>query len=74
MSGLDLRRRLAGSKQYPGLDTFKLSDDLLMLHHVALVPGEAFGAPGFLRLSYATDEATIEEGLGKMAKALAAVV
>jgi aspartate aminotransferase len=44
-----------------------------MQHHVALVPGEAFGAPGFLRLSYATDEATIEAGLTRIKDALAAL-
>jgi aspartate/methionine/tyrosine aminotransferase len=35
---------------------------------VALVPGEAFGAPGYLRLSYATDMASIREGVGRLAK------
>ncbi|MBI2895160.1 MAG: pyridoxal phosphate-dependent aminotransferase [Deltaproteobacteria bacterium] len=37
---------------------------------VAVVPGEAFGAPGHLRLSYATGEATIREGLDRMRKSL----
>ncbi len=32
----------------------------------AFVPGEAFGAPGYLRASYATSEATIEEGLRRL--------
>jgi hypothetical protein len=31
------------------------------------VPGESFGAPGFLRLSYATGDADIEEGIGRIA-------
>ena len=39
---------------------------LLDRAHVALVPGEAFGAPGYLRLSYATSIARIEEGLGRL--------
>lgn len=34
---------------------------------VAVVPGEAFGTPGYLRLSYATSDADITEGVGRMA-------
>jgi aspartate aminotransferase len=41
---------------------------LLEKAHVALVPGEAFGAPGFLRLSYATSLERIDEGLSRMQK------
>jgi aspartate aminotransferase len=33
---------------------------------VAVVPGEAFGAPGYLRLSYACSDADIEEGVGRL--------
>lgn len=51
-------------------DTFAFSDRLLLKHHIALVPGEAFGAPGYLRLSYATDEKTIEEGLKRLGDAV----
>src|SRR2546429_9586652 len=39
---------------------------LLDRAHVALVPGEAFGAPGYLRLSYATSLERIEEGLRRL--------
>jgi aspartate aminotransferase len=45
-----------------------LSKLLLEKAHVALVPGEAFGAPGFLRLSYATSIERIDEGLRRMGK------
>ena len=41
---------------------------LLEREHVALVPGEAFGAPGFLRLSYATSLDRIDEGLRRMGR------
>ncbi len=34
---------------------------------VALVPGESFGAPGFIRLSYATSDADIEQGMTRIA-------
>ena len=40
---------------------------------VASVPGTPFGAPGHLRLSYATDDATVEEGCRRIAAALASL-
>ncbi len=46
----------------------ELSRLLLEKAHVALVPGEAFGAPGFLRISYATSLDRIEEGLRRLEK------
>jgi aspartate aminotransferase len=47
-------------------DTTELAKLLLDKARVALVPGEAFGAPGYLRLSYATSIERIEEGLRRM--------
>jgi aspartate aminotransferase len=44
-------------------DTAALARLLLEREHLAVVPGEAFGAPGFLRFSYATSIERIEEGL-----------
>ncbi len=41
---------------------------LLEKAHVAVVPGEAFGASGFLRLSYATSIERIDEGLRRLEK------
>jgi aspartate aminotransferase len=41
---------------------------LLEREHVAVVPGVAFGAPGHLRLSYATSMDRIDEGLKRMAR------
>ena len=38
---------------------------------VAVVPGEAFGTPGYFRLSCALGDADLEEGVGRMAKLLA---
>jgi len=46
----------------------ELSRKLLDEAQVALVPGEAFGAPGYLRLSYATSIARIDEGLRRLEK------
>ena len=37
---------------------------------VAVVPGEAFGAPGYLRLSYALGDDDLAEGVGRMQKLL----
>jgi len=41
---------------------------LLEREHVAVVPGEAFGAPGHVRISYATSLERIEEGLRRIAR------
>ena len=41
---------------------------LLEREHVAVVPGVAFGAPGHLRISYATSMDRIDEGLKRMAR------
>ncbi|WP_035848104.1 pyridoxal phosphate-dependent aminotransferase [Kitasatospora azatica] len=38
---------------------------------VAVVPGEAFGTPGYLRLSYALGDADLVEGVARMQKLLA---
>ncbi len=43
-----------------------ISKLLLEKVHVAVVPGEAFGAPGYLRLSYATSIERIEVGLSRL--------
>jgi aspartate aminotransferase len=37
---------------------------------VALVPGEAFGAPGYARLSYALADEDLDRGLDRLAEAL----
>jgi len=50
-----------------------LCEVLLEKAHVAVVPGEAFEGPGFLRFSYATSLARIEEGIDRIARALAAL-
>lgn len=38
---------------------------------VAVVPGTAFGAPGFIRMSYADKEENLKEGVRRIAEALA---
>ncbi len=48
-----------------------LAESFLEEAHVAVVPGEAFDAPGFARFSYATARPRIEEGLDRIARVLA---
>ncbi len=48
--------------------SFELAEMLLEKVKVAIVPGEAFGAPGYLRFSYATSDEAIAEGLERIAK------
>jgi len=48
-----------------------LSEYLLLEAGVAVVPGSAFGADGYIRLSFATSNANLENALARMAKALA---
>lgn len=50
-----------------------LASTILDEADVALVPGEAFGRSGFLRLSYATSDDAIREGIGRVASLLAEV-
>jgi len=66
---IDVRDALA--KAGGKLDTYALSERLLLEQHIALVPGDAFGAPGYLRFSYTCDEATITAGLAKLGEGLA---
>lgn len=42
------------------------SKAILQEKNVAVIPGEAFGIPGFIRLSYATSMAMIEKGINRI--------
>ena len=50
----------------------ELAGNLLELIKVAVVPGEAFGAPGYFRLSYALGDDDLKEGLERLASLVAA--
>jgi aspartate aminotransferase len=54
-----------------GLGSSEFCNQLLDRHQVAVVPGIAFGADDSIRLSYATDVATIEKGLERLSKYVA---
>ena len=47
-------------------DSIKFAADLLEEQGVAIVPGLAFGTEGYFRFSFATDEATIREGISRI--------
>jgi len=56
-------------KSYKGTkieNTIQLAELLLKEKLVAVVPGEAFGAMGYMRLSYATSEENIRKGVGRL--------
>lgn len=50
--------------------TEEFAKALLETRFVSLVPGEAFGTPGFLRISYAASEKNLREGIARMREAL----
>jgi len=52
-------------------DDVQLAQLLLEKAEVALVPGTAFGLPGHLRLSFATDMQSLEKALARIQKAIA---
>jgi len=49
-------------------DSTALAKLLLEKQHLVCVPGDAFGTPGYIRLSYATSIDRIEEGLRRLEK------
>ena len=48
--------------------SLELADLILEQAEVAVVPGEAFGPSGYLRLSYALDDASLLEGVQRLQK------
>ncbi|HEX5268792.1 MAG TPA: pyridoxal phosphate-dependent aminotransferase [Acidimicrobiales bacterium] len=50
--------------------TLELAEVILDEAKVAIVPGEAFGAPGYARLSYALGDLDLEEGVNRIGKLL----
>lgn len=48
--------------------TEQLAGIFLEQAHVAIVPGEAFGAPGYARLSYALGDDDLQEGVRRLQK------
>jgi aspartate aminotransferase len=61
--GFDLDRPVAGRRP---ASTLELAEVVLEEVGVAFVPGEAFGAPGYGRLSYALSDEELVEGLTRL--------
>ncbi|MCL4349604.1 pyridoxal phosphate-dependent aminotransferase [Ferroplasma acidiphilum] len=57
---------------FPGYSTEKADDklsmELLEKYNVIVTPGSPFGAPGHFRISYATSQDVIREGIGRIEK------
>lgn len=51
-----------------GLGATDFATQLLETEKVAVVPGEGFGAAGYMRLSYATSDEVIEKGLERLTR------
>jgi aspartate aminotransferase len=68
---VDLRSALEHSTTKKGMSSMQFADYLLQEFLVAAVPGEAFGAPGFLRLSYAVSQEKLKEGIQRVREAVA---
>lgn len=73
IDGLECARAEGAFYLFPKMDSYGLSavdfaGKLLEEEKVAVVPGEGFGAPGYMRLSYATSDAVIEKGLERLAR------
>ncbi len=62
-----LKRKAPGASGPLGTDD-KLIDVLLEKYLVAAVPGSAFGAPGYMRLSFATSMEQIDKGVDRIAQ------
>jgi aspartate aminotransferase len=52
---------------------FEFCQETLDKYHLAVVPGEAFGAPGCLRFSFAAADETLHKGVARFAEAMKAL-
>lgn len=55
-----------------GLGSIEFCETLLKQYQVAAIPGVAFGADHCIRLSYATDQATIKQGMERLSQFMGA--
>ena len=51
-------------------DSVQLAELILEEAEVAVVPGEAFGTPGYLRMSYALGDDDLVEGVSRLQRLL----
>jgi aspartate aminotransferase len=65
--------RVTGALEALGLaDDVALTELLIERGDVAVVPGSAFGAPGYIRLSFACSMATLEEAVARIKRVVTA--
>jgi len=67
---IDIRNFLLKAPTLSQPTSMAFAQYLLEKHYVAMVPGEAFGVSGFLRMSYASDSKKLTEGLDRFSKAI----
>ena len=70
-TGITCQRSEGAFYLFPNISSFGLSSEefssrLLEEHNVAVVSGHAFGAEGYIRLSYATADEIIEKGIARI--------
>jgi aspartate aminotransferase len=73
IDGIECARAQGAFYLFPNIEKLGLSANdfaarILEEEKVAVVPGEGFGAPGYIRLSYATSDDIIEKGLERLAR------
>jgi aspartate aminotransferase len=71
IDGIECARAQGAFYLFPSIEKLGLSSAdfaarVLEEQRVAVVPGEGFGAPGYMRLSYATADEVIEKGLERL--------
>lgn len=71
IKGISCPKALGAFYLFPDISSFGLSASefatrLLKEKEVAVVPGEGFGAPGYIRLSYATSDEVIHKGIARI--------
>ena len=71
IKGITCPKALGAFYLFPDISSFGLSSNefstrLLKEKEVAVVPGEGFGAPGYIRLSYATSDEVIRKGIARI--------
>ena len=71
IDGISSERAQGAFYLFPNIASYGISANdfaarILESKKVAVVPGEGFGAPGFIRLSYATSDEVIDKGLVRL--------
>ncbi|MEC8333093.1 MAG: pyridoxal phosphate-dependent aminotransferase [Verrucomicrobiota bacterium] len=73
IKGFECARAQGAFYLFPRIDKLAMSSAdfsarILEEEKVAVVPGEGFGAPGYIRLSYATSDEVINKGLERLSR------